>query len=412
MRTIITLAVFLVIGFIGSKSYVKRVMHRLPLSGLLASGMEFFILGILAGPHGFNLITFEVINDLGPIISLTLGWIGLLFGIEMSWDHVRRISRNVFRFLLIDAVASLTLFSLLMFLIINALWPGHLVESALSSLIFGITASVSSPMIIAIVSQRLPARGPLTNTMKIAGALSALFPLLAFGVLFTLINPGISLQGLGAGLLWWVFVNVVGLVLGFVMVLFTHERTSDDEMLLLITGTVFLIGGVCYFLELSSLYTAMIMGFVVGNFARRRDQVFRELHVVEQTVFLAFLILVGALVTLPSAGAMVVIAAYVILRLLLKYFVTGTATIRGFPELRRHGRRSGLVLSGQGAMAMAIALDFQIGSNGFTMLPPLTIVSFAVIINDVIGYGISRRILISAGEAPPGAVSGRQGNST
>jgi len=257
-------------------------------------------------------------------------------------------------------------------------------------------------MIIALVSQRLPARGPLTNTMKIAGALSPLFPLLAFGILFTLINPGISMQGVGSGLLWWLFVNVVGLVLGFVMVLFTQERTSDDEMLLLITGTVFLIGGLSYFLGLSSLYTAMIMGIVVGNFARRRDQVFRELHVVESTVFLGFLILVGALVSLPSPKAIAVILAYVLLRLLLKYVVTGTAAVQKFPDLRRHGRRTGLVLSGQGAMAMAIALDFDLAATGFTVLPPLTVVSFAVIINDVIGYAIARRVLVATGEAPQG----------
>lgn len=412
MRTIITLVVFLVIGFVGSRGYVRRATHRLPLSGLLASGTEFFILGILAGPHGFNLITFAVIRDLEPIIALTLGWIGLLFGIEMSWDHIRRISRDVFRFLLIDAAASLTIFSLLMFFIINAIWPGHIAESAMGALIFGITASVSSPMIIALVSHRLPARGPLTNTMKIAGALSALFPLLAFGILFTLINPGISLQGVGSGLLWWVFVNVVGIVLGFVMVLFTHERTSDDEMLLLITGTVFLIGGLCYFLQLSSLYTAMIMGLVVGNFARRRDQVFRELHVIEKTVFLAFLLIVGALVSLPSLGAIAVILSYVLLRLLLKYVVTGTAAVQRFPELRRHGRRTGLVLSGQGAMAMAIALDFDLASTGFTMFSPLTVVAFAVIINDIVGYAITRRVLIATGEASPGVVVERGGEET
>lgn len=282
----------------------------------------------------------------------------------------------------------------------------------MGALIFGITASVSSPMIIALVSHRLPARGPLTNTMKIAGALSALFPLLAFGILFTLINPGISLQGVGSGLLWWVFVNVVGIVLGFVMVLFTHERTSDDEMLLLITGTVFLIGGLCYFLQLSSLYTAMIMGLVVGNFARRRDQVFRELHVIEKTVFLAFLLIVGALVSLPSLGAIAVILSYVLLRLLLKYVVTGTAAVQRFPELRRHGRRTGLVLSGQGAMAMAIALDFDLASTGFTMFSPLTVVAFAVIINDIVGYAITRRVLIATGEASPGVVVERGGEET
>jgi Kef-type K+ transport system membrane component KefB len=283
---------------------------------------------------------------------------------------------------------------------VRLLWPGHPVEAVVASVIFGITASISSPMIVALVSQRLPSRGPLTNTARIAGALSALFPLLAFGVLFMVVHSGFyTFGGLGSGLLWWLFVNIFGIVMGFIMVLFTHERTSDDEMLLLITGTVLLIGGVCYFLELPSLYTSMIMGFVVGNFARRRDQIFRELHVIEKTLFVAFLIMVGAMVAPPSVSTALVVATYVVLRLALKYFVTGRSAMKRFPGLRSHGPRVGLVMSAQGVMAMAVALDFELAAPVFDGIRPLSVVCYAVIINDVIGYALTRRVLVAAGEA-------------
>lgn len=402
MRTILTLAIFLVIGFIGSKGFVARSTHRLPLTGLLASGMEFFLLGLLAGPGAFNLITTEVIADLEPIIYLTLGWIGLLFGIELSWDSVRHISRSIFRFLFVDAAAALTLFSLVMFFVIRALWPQlNTSDWAVAAIVFGITASVSSPMVVALATQRLPSRGPLTNTIRIASSISALFPLVAFGVLFMVIHPRFfSFEGLGWGLLWWLFVNVVGVVMGFIMVLFTQERSSDNEMLLLILGTVFLIGGTGYYLELSPLYTAMIMGLVVGNFSRRRDQIFRELHRVEKTLYLGFLVIAGTMVVLPGLSTVAVIAVYVVLRLLMKYLLTGFVATHGLPDIRQYGRRVGLTLTGQGAMAMAIALECHLASSEFALQSVLTVVAIAVFINDIVGYLLTRRTLILCGEAP------------
>ncbi|MDH3497653.1 MAG: hypothetical protein OER21_12905, partial [Gemmatimonadota bacterium] len=269
-----------------------------------------------------------------------------------------------------------------------------------SAVVMGIAAAVGSPTIVALVSQRLPARGPLTNTMKIASALSALFPLLAFGVVFMLVHPRfLALEGVAVGLLWWLFLNLVGIALGLILVLFTHEGTSDDELLLLIVGTVLLIGGVCYFLKFSSLYVALVTGFVVGNLSRRRDQIFREVHIVEKTLFVGFLILVGAMVGKPDRVTIAVAAAYVLARLATRYVVTGGAVRAAFPELRSLGRRTGLALSGQGVMAMAIALDVTLASEAAELQRTLTVVALAVLANAPVGLLITRRILIASGEA-------------
>lgn len=396
MRTIITLALFLIIGFVGSRGLVSRATHRLPLTGLFATGMEFFLLGILLGPRGIHLITKDVLVDLEPIVYLSLGWVGLLFGIEMSWTQIRKVSRAVYRLLLVDVAAFVVVFSSVSFFVIGWAWPAlSPSERLLSALLFGITAAVSSPTVIALVAQRLPARGPATNAVKVAGALSALFPLIAFGFLFVDVA---GMDALGHSALWWVFVNVVGLVLGFLMVLFTWGRTTDNEMLLLIVGTVLLIGGLCYLLQLSSLYTAMIMGFVIGNFSRKRDQVFRELHHIEKTMFVVFLVILGAMVDLGGYAIVgVVTLVYVALRLLLKYAVTGTAAA-ACPDLRKHGRKMGLAFSGQGVLAMAIALDFALATRHSALSPTLTVVALAVLVNDVAGYAITRRVLRSTGE--------------
>lgn len=400
MRAIVTLLVFLIVGYIGSRRYVSRAMHRYPWNGLLVTGVEFLILGVLLGPKAAGLITGEVMADLEPVIYLTLGSIGLLVGLELSWGHVRQTSRDIARVLVQDAGAFLVLVTLACYLVLKYVFPEFPPKDRfLSATVLGITALVSSPTLIALFSRILPSRGPFTTTVRILAAFNPFIPLLVFGLLFTLIQPrfyGIDI--LGAGLLWWLFLNVVAVALGLFMVLFTRERCSDNEMLLLIAGTVLVVGGVCYFLQLSSLYTGMVMGFVVGNLSRKRDQIFRELHLIEKILFVAFLILVGATLEFENRWVFAVAGAYVSLRLLLKYAATGGIISKTFPERNPLGRMSGLVFVAQGGIALAIALDYALVSETVLSGLTLTVVAVAVVANDVLAVPLTRRVMVGAGE--------------
>jgi hypothetical protein len=375
-------------------------MRRYPWNGLLVTGVEFLLLGVILGPRSAGLITTEVMADLEPVIYLTLGSIGLLVGIEATWGQVRKTSSAIVRVLAQDTAAFLIVVTPLAFLAFTRLFPGAPVsERVLFAAILAVTASVSSPTLIALLSIILPSRGPFTNTVKIIAALNPFLPLLAFGLLATVIHPRFyGFEVFGAGVLWWLFLNLVALTLGFFMVLFTRERCTDNEMLLLIVGTVLVVGGVCFFLQLPSLYTGMIMGFVVGNLSRKRDQIFRELHLIEKILFVAFLILVGASLEIDTLAVFVVAAGYVVVRILLKFTATGGAFEAKFPHLYPGRRSAGLVFTAQGGIALAIAMDCSLASDselaGFT----LAVVAVAVVVNDVVAVAVTRRALISAGE--------------
>lgn len=395
MRTLVALALFLLIGFIGARGYVRRATHRLPFARFFATGTEFLVLGVILGPHGLGLIDKAVIADIEPVVYLALGWIGMLVGIELSAGHLAQISRRVFRFLAVDALLITALFSTISFLLLKVLRPEWAPrDAAVVATIFGITASVASPAVIAIAAGRVRARGPFVNTMKITGSLSALFPLLAFGILFIAVHPRFfDISGIGYGALWWLSINVIGLTLGFLMVLFTQERASDNEMLLVIMGTLMLVGGLSYYLDLSALYTATVMGAVVGNFSKRRDQVFRELHVVEKTLFVGLLVIVGVSISVPGRAAILAILAYVAVRLLLRLLVTGRVMQALLPEAAPVGWRAGLALSGQSVIAVAIGLDFLLASNEIerpALQFSLTVVALVMILTEALGLPLTR----------------------
>ncbi len=410
MRAIVTLFIFLIVGYLGSRRFVSRAMHRYPWNGLLVTGGEFLLLGAILGPGAAGLISGEVMADLEPVIYLTLGSIGLLVGIEATWGQVKRTSPAIMRVLVQDTFSFLLVVTPLAFLAVGRLFPGMpATERFLGAAVLAVTASINSPTIIALLSRVLPSRGPFTGTAKIIASLNPFLPLFMFGLLVTVIHPRVfGADVIGSGLLWWMFLNLVALTLGFFMVLFTRERCTGNEMVLVIAGTVLIVGGVCYFLQLSSLYTGMIMGFVVGNFSRKRDQIFRELHHIEKILFVAFLILVGATLRIDTPWIAVVAAGYVVLRVLLKTFAAGGAFEAGFPHLYPR-RGSGLVFIAQGGIALAIATDYGLATESNLAHFVLAVVAIAVVINDVTAVFVTRRILHNAGEVVEPAKRRRRG---
>jgi hypothetical protein len=140
------------------------------------------------------------------------------------------------------------------------------------------------------------------------------------------------------------------------------------------------------------------MGLVVGNLSRKRDQIFRELHLIEKILFVAFLILVGASLEVESLWVFVVAAGYVVSRLLLKLLGTGAAMDAKYPHLFPTRRLGGLVYSAQGGIALAIAMDCALTSGSRLGSFTLAVVAVAVSISDITAVALTRLVLVQAGE--------------
>ena len=409
MKTILALALFLVIGFAGTRGLFAGIKARLPVTVFFMSGSEFFFLGILLGPAFLDLITARALSDLRPIMYLALGWAGLLFGIQLSWQQIQRLSSGVVRLLALDSIVTIAICLVVYFLLLRFFFadvPG--VELLPHAAVLAITAAISSPTIVAILSRMLPARGRFTGVAKVATSLSAVIPLFFFGLVFTVANPGLfGTHGVLAGFLWWVFANTFGIVMGFVFALLLLHTTTRDERLLLVMGTAILVGGICYFLRLSALYTAMIMGVMVGNFSNRRMQIFEQLLSIEKTLYIGFLIIIGAMVSMSGSVLIYLTAAYIAVRLLIKLFLSTWFIKSNFWEFRRLGPWIGLSLSAQGGMALAVALDYAIGTHGELAGTVESVIAFGVVANDIIGIFLTRRAFKASGEVATPRPGGR-----
>ena len=400
MKTILALVLCVVVGFVASKGLLTRAKSRLPIKVLFLTGVEYFLLGILLGPRFFNLLTDQVLEDLTPIVYLALGWAGLIFGMQLNLRQIQKVQRSIFKMLLMDGLVISGVCALVFFLRLRDLFPGVTRAEILSSAaVLAITAAISSPTIVTVLSHMLPSRGRFTSTVRLATSLSAVIPLFAFGLFFTIVHPGFFVaHGFLSGFLWWLFANAVGVVMGFVFVLLTMQRVSRDERLLVIMGTVIFVAGICYFLNLSALYTAMIMGIVAGNLSRRRVRMFEQLLSIEKVIYVAFLIVIGGMVQFTGAVFVFALASYVVLRLGLKIIVSSWALSSAFAEFAPMKIHSGFALSAQGAMALAVALDYGLGTTGHLVDTVVAVIACAVVINEFIGVFLTRRALQVAGD--------------
>ncbi len=398
MKTILALILFMTIGFLGSKGWVSRGRSKFFAARIFSTGMEFFFLGIVLGPAFLNLISPGAQEELKPLVYLALGWIGLLFGMQFSWLQLKRVSSSVFKMITADSLLFTAAFTVISFpFLYFVLSIQDAFELFKVSIILALTASINSPTFIAMLTKGLKGRGGFISAAKLVTSLYALVPLLLFGLYFIIVRPATyEILGVSNWAVWWVFANMAGILLGFVMVLLTAQKCGEDERMLLIIGLILVVGGLSYFFRLSSLYTSMLMGFVVGNFSRRKEQIFKQLIRLEKTIYIMFLVLVGAMISFSSVDFLVLLGFYYVLRILLKLALSGEIFRRCFPEIVDSRGVRGLIFGAQGGMALAMALDYGLSAGGALSGKVTTAVVFAVVFNELSGYYLTRKGL-SAG---------------
>ena len=69
------------------------------------SGLEYVVLGALLGPAivpGIHVL--DNLTAMAPVIGFAAGWVGLLYGMELSPDNVAKIQSGAMRLALVDGL--------------------------------------------------------------------------------------------------------------------------------------------------------------------------------------------------------------------------------------------------------------------------------------------------------------------
>lgn len=404
MSPLVGVLILVLLGLLGSQLAFDP--ERTPLGPrlLLATGSHFLLLGLLLGPV-LGLLTLEVIGQLEALFALGLGWIGLLFGLQLDRAQLAQFPTSYLLFAVAQALVTFAIFAgvaILAFEMAGALGTG--VQVAI--LATAATAAVSTPAGIALISGTFQVQGKVTRLVFYVASLDALVGIVALQVTYAVYHPSTPIvAGMGWGL-WLGIAVATGVIFGVIFLWLTRPKPERDELTLFLLGLAVFEAGTALYLGISPLLVCTITGAVIANMSPSRKRVYSILQGWEKPVYVVVLILAGALLGAGSWIALPLGAAYLLLRGLGKY-AGGIAARRLVTTGVALPVTVGFGLIPQGGISLAMALSAAltygviVGANGDAIRTAFATIVVAVAASELVGPFLTRGLLRRAGEITP-----------
>ena len=197
MDPLVSTLVLILLALLGARFSFST--ERVPAGPrlLFRTGTHFLFLGLALGPVGLSFLSEDAVVQLYPLLGLGLGWVGLLFGLQLDRATLRAFPRSLHIVALGQAVLTFGIFTGL------ALAAGRgagLVGTPVLALILaaGATAAVSSPAGIAMVSSNFLVRGQVRQFLFFVASLDAVVGILALQITYgylhgTEVMPGFEI---------------------------------------------------------------------------------------------------------------------------------------------------------------------------------------------------------------------------
>jgi len=349
--------------------------------------------GLLIGPEGFNwLPTF--IDQWFPVLTdIALAMIGFLLGQNLTRKKLKKMGRPVIGI----SISVMLMTASVMFL--GMVLLGISLEMAL---IFAGIATATAPAPVMDVVKEVNAKGRFTNTLLGVVAIDDAWGMLMFSFLLVIAvmisGNGHTLEALYYGL-WEVSgALLLGIALGFPMAYLTSHlypgKSSQAEVL----GLVLLCAGLAEWMGVSYILSAMMMGSMVANFAKRhRHRPFEELETFEWPLLILFFLLAGASLSLESLMTVGWIGVgYIIFRILGRLIGAYIGSKWAACEHTKYGWM-GVAMLPHAGVAIGMAL---VAVEQFPQLkePILAVILGATILFELIGPVATRWTLIRVKE--------------
>ncbi len=351
------LAVSLVANWVGERTALPRV-------SLLLS------VGVLAGPLFLDLLPSEREQWFSVASRIALVMVGFLIGGEFTAEQLRRRG------------AAVAVIATSQGLVTAAFVAGGLLLAGVDTtvaLLLGGVATATDPAATRSVIEDSNERGDASRTLLGVVALDDVVGIVVFSILLAAADVvaggggGVGrelLTGfgeLGGGV-------VVGAVIGFVASRLTGRLPRGEPTLEEALAAVFLCAGITWWLDVSYLIAAVVMGAVVANLAEHHERSFRTVEGIEWPFLVVFFVLAGAQITRDTLSAAVVLGGYVVFRVVGK--TVGSAGGARLVGVRwRQGLWFGPALLPQAGVALGMALS---GAERFAQQAE-TIVGVAVV---------------------------------
>lgn len=396
MIAILQLVALLVIGYLGT----HFLEDRLPARFRVLSSLGFVLLGVVAGPHVAGALAPESLNQMKPVVSVGLGVIGLLLGLRFRFQRLIVQHGRSLQLAFFSVLACVVLVGgsgvLLVFIVFHASQWSVALPAALA---LGTVAGASGPITIKAVREELDGGGQLGALLETAGRLTQILSVLLFGLIYCAFHVGVTEAIRPPTIVEWMVANVgIGLALGVLFFLFLGRESDESRLLLALIGIVLFASGTAQYLNLSPLFTNMILGIMLANTSRRADALAKVLSAIEPPTTLVVLAVAGAslrltALTQPALWGLVA----------LSLFLRPLGTAIGGWVTYRYAERAGHLtpwmgrgLDAHSYLAIAMAVDFTLVYQGLAVDALLASAILSVVVWGVLAQPRIREALRDA----------------
>jgi Kef-type K+ transport system membrane component KefB len=329
---------------------------------LLVSGAEYLLLGILLGPQVSGVLEANVLNGFAPFMTLAMGWIGAAVGSQFYLPRLVRTRNALYSAAFVEALLVLSATTVVLTGALAWLYQLPLTDTIVPATALGAIATVSSPAGVAMLTRRIVRRGLVVRQIEVATGVDAFVGILAFSLLLCIehgVPPSAAFRA-PTPTEWAVISVALGVVGGSLFHLFVGNERDIDRLFISIAGAVILVSGAAAYLRVSPLLPTMLVGAMLANTRRNRDEIRHALTRVERPLYFVLLIFAGAAWD-PGTTAWWIIPAlvFVLVRTFAKLLAARLAAVLN-GLLRAVGPRWGRALLGQGGLAIAMALNYHV----------------------------------------------------
>lgn len=326
---------------------------------LIVSGAEYLVLGILLGPQVTGVIPIEAADSFGPIIVLGIGWIGLTVGMQFYLPRLVRITGLTFRLAVIESLVTLVVVGGALWWALPALGLTSEFWAIVPALALGAIAVASTPAGLDIALRDRKKREPVVNQLETSLGVNAFVAIVTVGILFAWVHRApVNALRPPTPTEWAVITVGVGVLGGTLFHLFLGEERKVDRLVVSLGGAVILASGTAAYLNVSPLLATLVIGIVLVNTSRARNELRAVLAGAERPFYYVLLLLAG-LSWRPTTSwtVIAVIALYLVTRTSTKVYATRWST-HWNGATGQLGRDWGKALIGQGRLTVAMALDY------------------------------------------------------
>lgn len=373
----------------------------------------YLVIGMLLSPSLLGLFHESLIKEeLTIITDIALSIIAFSIGGSLSLIKLKKLGKHIFWITFTQAFGafiSTTLMLSLFFYFIHSLGA---IQSSFWTLYFpmafviGAISAATAPAAIMAIVHEYRAKGPFTTILlgviALDDALTILFAAFAFSMAYVFVNQeAVALTSFLFSPVFSICLSLsIGGVLGMCLRKLIGFVLRKEAMLGVIVGTILLAGGLAISLKASHLLANMMLGFVVVNFVKHREDLFAVVESIEEPIFGMFFTLAGAhmdLKVMQTAGliALVIVLGRFTGKLLGSRF---GAQISGAPEAVK--KYLGMALLPKAGVTVGLVLAAgEIFGDTYLSEIMVNAVLGSVIINELMAPFFVRFSLRRAGEA-------------